>query len=94
MLLICISINSYAEVCSPKRASNGRIARSATQVKYFKQANPCPSTGKTSGSCPGYIVDHVIPLCNCGLDNPSNMQWQTTKDSKIKDKQERIQCKK
>lgn len=77
-----------ADTCTPKRTPTGRIARSTTQVAHFKKANACPATGKIQKSCPGYVVDHVIALCKCGPDNPTNMQWQTVKESKIKDKTE------
>jgi len=37
----------------------------------------------------GYVVDHVVPLECGGADVPSNMQWQTVHDAKIKDRTER-----
>jgi hypothetical protein len=49
---------------------------------------PCPSTGRTSGACPGYVVDHVQALKHGGRDEPSNMQWQTVEAAKAKDKWE------
>lgn len=67
-------------------------ARSKTEVRHFKTEHPCPSTGKAKGSCPGYVVDHRVPLCAGGADHPSNMQWQTTEEGKIKDRTERKQC--
>ena len=54
----------------------------------FKKQSPCPSTGKTSGSCPGYVIDHVKPLKRGGADAPGNMQWQTKEAAKAKDKVE------
>ena len=66
--------------------------RSHASVAEFKRQHPCPSTGKPRGSCPGYVVDHVVPLCAQGADDPSNMQWQTVADGKAKDKTERQQC--
>lgn len=79
--------------CVLKRDANGKIARSTAAVNAFKKANPCPATGVASTkSCPGYIVDHIQPLCACGADAPSNMQWQTLADSKAKDKLEDAQC--
>ena len=54
--------------------------------------HPCPANGKTRGACPGYVVDHVKPLCAGGADHPSNMQWQTREEAKKKDRREREMC--
>jgi len=70
------------------RDSHGKIAREPRQTNAFKKQHPCPSTGKTSGSCPGYVIDHVTPLKRGGADSPSNMQWQTEAAAKQKDKVE------
>ena len=92
-LLCALSVSAMAQTCVLKRDANGKIARSTAAVNAFKRANACPANGKAStASCPGYIVDHVIPLCACGEDKPSNMQWQTLADSKAKDKLEDKQC--
>jgi hypothetical protein len=56
--------------------------------REFMKSHPCPSTGETSGACPGYVVDHVVPLKRGGADAPSNMQWQTIQEGKAKDKWE------
>lgn len=71
-----------------KRDKKGKIARSAKAKDEFKKSHPCPSTGKTSGACPGYVIDHISPLKRGGADSPSNMQWQTKADAKAKDKWE------
>jgi hypothetical protein len=55
------------------RDSHGRIARSTKAKDAFKRAHPSPSTGHTSGACPGYVVDHVQALKRGGADAPSNM---------------------
>jgi len=71
-----------------KRDPHGRIERSTSARSAFQHSHPCPSTGRSSGACRGYVVDHVVPLKRGGLDAPSNMQWQTTQAAKQKDKVE------
>jgi hypothetical protein len=66
--------------------------RSASAKKNFQASNPCPATGKTSGSCKGYVIDHKTPLACGGADVADNMQWQTAADAKLKDKTERAGC--
>ena len=70
------------------RDSKGHIKRSSKARDDFKKAHPCPGTGKSSGPCKGYVIDHIKPLKRGGADDPSNMQWQTEKAAKEKDKVE------
>ena len=71
---------------------SAKIPRDPAQVRAFKQQNACPATGKIQDKCPGYVVDHIIPLCAGGDDAPSNMQWQDYKTSLLKDSWERQLC--
>jgi hypothetical protein len=81
---------SHNSRCSPcTRNAKGKIKRSREAKHQFERQNPCPSTGKSAGSCPGYVVDHRKALAEGGADEPSNMQWQTAADAKAKDKWER-----
>ena len=48
-------------------------------------------TGYPDGR-PGYVIDHIQPLCAGGLDTTQNMQWMTIADAKIKDRWERSIC--
>src|SRR5438270_9044211 len=48
------------ETCA--RDKHGKIKRDKKAEKQFQHDNPCPSTGKKSGKCPGYVVDHRTPL--------------------------------
>lgn len=57
--------------------SAGAAERSRAARAEFQRHNPCPSTGRTRGPCPGYQVDHVRALCAGGTDHPSNMAWLT-----------------
>jgi hypothetical protein len=65
------------------RAANGRIARSQDARKEFMRQTGYPKGRK------GYIIDHVVPLECGGADAPTNMQWQTIQEAKIKDRTER-----
>ena len=60
--------------------------QSASVKREFQLTHPCPATGRTSGACPGFVKDRVIPLAGGGPDAPSNMQWQTRADAKAKDR--------
>ncbi len=68
-----------------ERDSHGKIKRSRAAVAEFKRQHPCPVTLKSSGSCYGWIVDHVIPLQCGGLDTPENMAWQMKAQAHEKD---------
>jgi hypothetical protein len=90
-------LRSYKESHRTRRATSsavsrnrhGRIRRSSAAKHSFERSIPCPSTGRTSGRCPGYVVDHVKPLECGGADSPGNMQWQTVAAGKAKDRTER-----
>lgn len=78
--------------CRPERDKRGRIRRSEAVKDAFKRAHPCPATGKAGGACPGWVVDHVWPLCAGGCDVPANMQWQRRAESVRKDRMEWRMC--
>jgi hypothetical protein len=63
--------------------------RSQSVKHEFQRQHPCPSTGRTTGACPGYVKDHIVPLACGGPDAVANMQWQTNAAAKAKDRWER-----
>lgn len=87
----------YTDPTEIPRDARGDIARSTAARAAFVRVHPCPSTGEVTGACPGWSVDHVIPLAVGGADDPINMQWlpQTIKacaarpDMQCKDRFER-----
>ena len=58
--------------------------RSKSIRKTFTETMACPATGTYIESCPGYEVDHVIPLACGGKDSVSNMQWLTKEANRKK----------
>ncbi len=78
--------STFVRCTACQRDANGRIKRDPAARRQFQRQNPCPATGKTSGACPGYVVDHIVALKRGGADAPENMQWQTIADAKAKDK--------
>jgi len=44
----------------------------------FQRRNPCPSTGKTYGQCPGYVARDVAPENRGGA---WTMRWMTMEES-------------
>jgi hypothetical protein len=73
-------------------AGEAKIHRDPHARQEFKHLQPCPSTGRARGACPGYVIDHIKPLACGGSDVPANMQWQTRADAAAKDKWERWEC--
>lgn len=68
------------------RYADGTIKRSTTVRNQFVAHNPCPVTGAITGACPGWEVDHVIPLACGGCDAVYNMQWLPVAIKRCSDK--------
>jgi hypothetical protein len=62
-------------VDSVPRYEDGTIKRSSWVRERFRLRHACPATGLTTGPCPGWSVDHVVPLVCGGCDSVNNMQW-------------------
>ncbi|EXI92090.1 MAG: hypothetical protein AW12_00833 [Candidatus Accumulibacter sp. BA-94] len=92
MLLMRVGCLVFGLLFVASRTEFAATERSAVQRAAFLRANPCPVTGQPRGKCPGWVVDHIVPLCAGGADHPQNMQWQTVTDSRAKDRDERRQC--
>lgn len=60
---------------APARNADGTIRRRADVLRAFQRLHPCPSTGRTTGACPGWAKDHIVPLKCSGCDSVSNLQW-------------------
>jgi hypothetical protein len=60
--------------------------RGTSAVRAFKIA-----TGFPQGR-PGFVVDHVRPLCAGGADAIANLRWEPLAESRRKDADERRLC--
>lgn len=59
----------------PRRDAEGRILRRADVLVAFRKLYACPVTGRHQGACPGWAIDHTIPLAVGGCDAVRNLQW-------------------
>lgn len=59
----------------PRRTADGYILRRADVLVEFRRLYACPATGQHQGPCPGWAIDHVIPLAVGGCDAVRNLQW-------------------
>lgn len=66
--------------------------RSPAVRAEFRRLNPCPSTGRTTGACPGWQADHLQPLCAGGADAVDNMRWLEVDAHKEKTRRDIAAC--
>lgn len=57
------------------RNDQGKTLRSVQVIAAFKKRWACPVTRAHIGACPGWAVDHIVPLACGGADAVWNMQW-------------------
>lgn len=69
------AVNDPRYCGEPARDKSGKIKRSQTVLKNFTAVFPCPSTLQNTSSCPGWAIDHTIPLASGGCDSPANLTW-------------------
>lgn len=56
-------------------AVTNTIIRDPKVPAAYRKIHVCPSTGKFTGACPDWSLDHVVPMDNGGCDAVWNMQW-------------------
>lgn len=92
LLLLLLLLPSVTHSTEIPRDINGSISRSPLVLSQFQKAFPCPVTNKRSGACPGFVKDHIRPLCSGGHDSVENLKWSETGYSKLRDVQEWKLC--
>jgi len=68
------------------RNPDGSIKRNQAVLSAYKRIHPCPSTGKSSGNCPDWSLNHIIPLSCAGADAVWNLQWVPNRIKTCKEK--------
>lgn len=80
---LCLSLSGQAgpldetRYCktSPSRDADGSISRRADVLRAYRKLYACPSTGLYAGACPGWNLDHTVPLACGGCDSVANLTW-------------------
>lgn len=88
ILMLCAIVFAFPAVSGPldetrycgppARNAAGVIIRRSDVRTAFKKIHPCPSTGLTSGACPGWQINHTVPLICGGCDSLSNLSYMPT----------------
>lgn len=71
-------LREYRYCGPPERTADGRIKRSREVIRAYRRLYPCPATGQSAGPCPGWAINHTIPLASGGCDAVSNLDWMPT----------------
>lgn len=69
------AFKEYRQCGEPLRNKDGSIKRSTAVLNAYKKLHPCPVTGLSGGACPGWAINHVIPLAKGGCDSVINLMW-------------------
>jgi hypothetical protein len=92
LILLLALLPGVADSTGIVRNPDGGILRSPKVLSEFQKLNPCPSTGFKKGACPGFVKDHIRPLCSGGHDEVTNLKWSEVGYSKLRDKEEWELC--
>jgi hypothetical protein len=79
-------------ICLALSASALAAPRSQAVKAEFRKLNTCPATGKKTGACPGWHVDHREALVCGGRDELANLQWLPVAEHREKTKVEVKLC--
>lgn len=85
-LLIFLALQP-AFAAEPVQDTRHRSTRAA-----FQHEHPCPLNGKKTGACPGFVGDHITPLCAGGPDTTANLRWADSFTAARRDKEEWALC--
>ena len=75
LLAIADTDPRYCGIENIERNHKNEIIRSKAEYNRFRSWWKCPSTLFFKGPCPGWHVDHIIPLAVGGCDEAENMTY-------------------
>lgn len=88
-----VGIDPYKEIryCGPPKRDpvTHEILRDAKVISSYRKVHACPSTGKFTGACPDYALNHVKPLACGGCDAVWNLTWMRNDIKALQDRVER-----
>lgn len=88
VLALALALGAPAAAAPPPPKPTGCLIksppRSERAKREFRREMPCPATGKFTGPCKGWEIDHTVPLCCGGPDHWRNMRWLSHRLHKIR----------
>ena len=61
------AVNDARYCGEPERTASGRIKRDPVVLRQFAKVFPCPEPQDGINGCPGWSIDHVIPLAQAAV---------------------------
>lgn len=91
LLALALAFGAICALADEKKTLATAKRSPATKAE-FRKLNPCPATGKKTGACPGWQVDHREALVCGGRDELANLQWLPIAEHREKTKVEVKLC--
>lgn len=79
-MLFISNLSLALALSAPPYPTKEEVAQKSDPQSDFRQVQPCPSTGRSTGSCPGWKITYIKPLECRGKDEPANMRWRPNND--------------
>ena len=89
---VIATVAAATSVVAAPPSKERRTLRTLTPRAEFVQLNPCPANGRAVAACPGYIIEHAIPLCAGGRDTADNLVWRRASDARRREAVEQRYC--
>ena len=79
---VVLAVAPRAGAARGGKATGSGIQEIQRQLREaYQHSHPCPSTGRNTGNCPGYVVGYVVLPKHGGKYEESNMRWMTEEEA-------------